>query len=442
MKLSRIVVFFIVSILIIFTLIPDPIAFALYASDDLDDLEDLYEEIDEEEADDVDDISTVVREVPELPNITARIAVVMDYHTGEVLYERNMDQRWIPASMTKSMTAFITYQEIEAGNLTLETEIRVSESAARFSTNRRVPGSNVPLPAGVYVSVDVLLQLTMLPSGNAAAYLLAEYISGDQETFVARMNETAASLGMFAEFTNSHGAFIHHTDAYSMAVLVREFISQYPDILRITAMPRMNFRGRNFNNTNQLVRSNPFLGADGFKTGTLRQSGPNHSTTAYRDGRRIIVVVMNAPDRHRDSRRLLEYGFAVLEHRDAELAARVRVFYNGSLLPLDTTPIISHGNIMLPAELMFDGQSYTTVWYEEYGLINLHAETGDMITIFLGRNIFVINGETYMTEVAAVVADYQIYVPPEIVAVVTGTEVTVNISHGVVQFQSNGHISP
>jgi len=148
----------------------------------------------------------------------------MDFYTGEILYERNMEQRWIPASMTKSMTAFIVYQEIEAGNLTLDTEIRVSAGASRFSNRRSVPGTFVPLPSGGLVTVETLLRLMMIPSGNAAAVVFAEHISGTEENFVIRMNETAAEMGMYTEFTNSHGAFVHYSNAYSTAILVREFI--------------------------------------------------------------------------------------------------------------------------------------------------------------------------------------------------------------------------
>jgi len=372
------------------------------------------------------------------PNTSAPIAVVMDFYTGEILYERNMEQRWIPASMTKSMTAFIVYQEIEAGNLTLETEIRVSEEASRFSTRRSVPGTYVPLPSGALITVETLLRLLMIPSGNAAAVVFAEHISGTEAEFVKRMNETAKSLGMYSEFTNSHGAFVHYTNAYSVAILVREFITRYPDILRITSMTSVNFRGRTYRGTNLLISQNMMPEVDGFKTGTIRQAGWNHSTTAERDGRRIIAVVMNTSSRmarQTESRRLLNFGFEELERREKDRAEKVRVFFDGSIIPLSGSPSFYHGKLLLPAQDILSHLGYTVRWNEEHKLVSITHGNGYTATLMTDRDLAVINGETYTLPMPAKVIDGRILTSVEALGYLTGTIAEWSIETGVVRFK-------
>jgi len=372
------------------------------------------------------------------PNSSAPIAVVMDYYTGEILYERNMEQRWIPASMTKSMAAFIVYQEIYAGNLSFDTEIRVSPEAASFSSNRRVSGSYVPLPSGELITVDTLLKLLMIPSGNAAAVVFAEHISGSEEAFVERMNETAAELGMYAEYSNSHGAYVNYTNAYSIAILIREFITQYPDILRITNMPSVTFRGRTYRNTNHLVSRTRFRGCDGFKTGSLRQAGWNHSTTAERDGRRIIAVVMNTPSnsaRQSQSRILLEFGFDEIERRETERTDKARVFFDGELIPLTTLPRIYHGRLSLPASDVMEHLGYTVRRNEEHGLVSVTHRDGLSATLFEDRDLAVVNGETLTMSSPVQVINDKMYLSVDAIGAITGTTVDWSLETGVIRFK-------
>ncbi|MCL2661957.1 MAG: serine hydrolase [Oscillospiraceae bacterium] len=373
------------------------------------------------------------------PDTSAPIAVVMDFYTGEILYERNMEQRWIPASMTKSMTAFIVYQEIEAGNLTLDTEIRVSAGASRFSNRRSVPGTFVPLPSGGLVTVETLLRLMMIPSGNAAAVVFAEHISGTEENFVIRMNETAAEMGMYTEFTNSHGAFVHYSNAYSTAILVREFIMRYPDILRITAMSSVRFQGRTYRNTNLLISQNMMADADGFKTGSLRQAGWNHSATAERDGRRIITVVMNTSSRSArqiESRRLLNYGFEELQRRETERIERARIFFNGGLIPLTEAPTFFHGSLLLPLEDILGQLGYLINRDEEHSLISITNENGYTATLLTGRDLAVINGETHTLSMPAQVVNDIIYTSIETIGALTGTLAEWSMETGVIRFRN------
>ena len=264
--------------------------------------------------------STVVAATPPTPpNVTADSAIVMDYDTGEVLYEKDADTMRVPASMTKVMTAYIIFEELEAGNLTLDIMVPVSNTNADRSRSSSYPAM-VPLPYGKSQSVDTLLKLILIPSASASCIVMADYISGSEAAFVQRMNETAKRLGMTAEYENSHGAHVHYLTARSQAILVREFISRFPQVLEYTSMTGVTFNGKYYPNTNKLLPGLDYAydGVDGFKTGTISAAGYCLSATAVKNGRRIIGVVMHADDdktRHTDTTALLDYGFAMLEYQ-------------------------------------------------------------------------------------------------------------------------------
>ena len=256
---------------------------------------------------------------PAEPSISADSAIVIDYDTGEALYEKNADTMMVPASMTKVMTAYIIFEELEAGRLTLDTMVPISSTNADRSRSASYPAI-VPLPYGRSQSVDTLLKLILIPSASASCIAMADYISGSEAAFVQRMNETARRLGMTAEYKNCHGAHVHYLTARSQAILVREFISRFPQVLEYTSMTGVSFNGRYYPNTNKLLPGldYPYEGADGFKTGTIDEAGYCLSATAVKNGRRIISVIMHSDNdrtRHTDSAALLDYGFAVLEHR-------------------------------------------------------------------------------------------------------------------------------
>jgi len=362
----------------------------------------------------------------------------MCYHTGEILYDRGMHTRWIPASMTKIMTAFITYQEIEAGNLTMDTPIRVSARASVFSTDRRVEGSSVPLSRGANITVDTLLQLLMIPSGNAAAIVLAEHISGNEAAFVERMNATAYELGIYASFVTPCGTVVQHTNAYSIATLIREFIKRYPDILRITSMPTVYFNGRTFNSTNRLLSTHYFSGADGFKTGRIRAAGWGHSTTAYRDGRRVIAVVMNADSndaRQTYSRRLLNFGFAELIRREEEKLARVNIYFDEMHLPLTTSAVLSGEQLLLPMYALFEPLGYEIEFHSTYRIATAMAEMNH-VTLFIDRYVAFAQGSFIPMDIPAQVIDDRIFVPMEFFAAATGTTVEWDEETGLLLFSS------
>ena len=247
---------------------------------------------------------------PDRPSVTAASAIVIDYDTGEVLYEKDADTMRVPASMTKVMTAYIIFEELEAGNLTLDTMVPISAANAQKSRDGKNYPASVPLTAGSSVSVDTLLRLILIPSASASCIVMAEYISGSEEAFVQRMNETAQRLGMTAAYENSHGAHVHYLTARSQATLVRAFIQRFPQVLNYTSLTGVTFNGKWYPNTNKLLPGLDYAydGVDGFKTGTISAAGYCLSATAVKNGRRIISVVMkssNDKTRHTDSAALL-----------------------------------------------------------------------------------------------------------------------------------------
>ncbi|MCL2015303.1 MAG: leucine-rich repeat domain-containing protein [Defluviitaleaceae bacterium] len=325
------------------------------------------------------------------PHVTAQAAILMDFDTGEILFQRDIHAMRVPASMTKAVTAFVVFEEIAAGNLTMETPITISANAARISADANMQGAPFPLASGSSHSVRTLLQLLLMPSSNGAAVAFAEHISGSESAFANRMNESGRAIGMTTDFNNAHGALPHQTTAYSMAILVREFITRYPEILEITGAATMQFQGRTVNNTNQLLSgSNFYAGADGFRTGTTREAGFCLAATATRDGRRLITVVMNAPNdagRYGDTRRLLDFGFA-------QLASRVTVTIDGVPVQFEgQQPIIVNDRTLVPVRVL-ERLGYNVFWEAglgQNGGVSIRSEQGwPMALLSIGSNeIFV-----------------------------------------------------
>lgn len=252
-----------------------------------------------------------------LTALSSQAVVVIDYETGEVLYDENMDIPLLAASLTKIMTAYILFEEIAAGNLTMDTLIPVSNHAVHIS---RAIDHRAPFSAGASYTADTFLKLIFLPSSNAATVAVAEYIAGTEETFIERMNETAEHLGMNAQYESVHGLWgDNRKTAHCVALLTRHFIRSHPDVLQYSSLESVEFYDREYLNINRLIFD--YAEIDGFKTGATEAAGYCLATTAERNGQRIIVVTMNAPSRDAafdDSLALLDYGFAVLDDRYME----------------------------------------------------------------------------------------------------------------------------
>lgn len=252
------------------------------------------------------------------PSVSAYSAVVMDCDTGVFYYTKDADTMRVPASMTKLMSAYIVFEELEKGTISKNSVVTISAAAAQVAATSGY--SNVPLYKGEKYTVDTMVKLMLIPSACGACYAMAEYVSGTESAFVARMNSTAASLGMKANFTNCHGAINHYVTARSMALLAYHFINNYPDILNYTSLKSISFKGVTYRNTNKFLSSDYYAGVDGMKTGTSSAAGSCMTVTAKQNGRRIITVVMHSTssaNRYVDTRKLLDYGFSAVKTSDA-----------------------------------------------------------------------------------------------------------------------------
>lgn len=241
--------------------------------------------------------------------LSAPAAVLMEATTGRVLYEKNAHEQRPCASITKVMTLCLTFEALDAGRLSLDQTLTASAHAASMG------GSDIWLKEGESMTVDDLLKATVIMSANDAAVVLAEAVAGTEETFVARMNEKAAALGMKdTTFKNCNGLDEdgHLTSAYDVALMSRELLT-HPKIhdYALTWMDSVRGGATQLVNTNKLIRTYP--GITGLKTGTTGKAGSCVSATATREGMSLISVVLGAPttqERFADAAALLDYGFA------------------------------------------------------------------------------------------------------------------------------------
>jgi D-alanyl-D-alanine carboxypeptidase len=233
--------------------------------------------------------------------------LLFDAGNGKVLYAEDHDDQWHPASLTKIMTAYLVFEALKSGRLTLEKKIPVSENA------HGQPPSKVGLPVGAEMSVDMALRALIVKSANDVAIMLAEAIGGSEEAFVKQMNDAARRFGMTrTHFVNPSGlpASDQVTTARDLARLARAVLRDFPEYAHLWAMADMQIGRRRLRTHNGLLRT--YEGADGLKTGFICDSGFNVVASASRDGRRLVAVVLgevSGRDRNVRAASLLEHGF-------------------------------------------------------------------------------------------------------------------------------------
>lgn len=241
--------------------------------------------------------------------IAAPSAILMEKETGQVIYEKNADERLRPASVTKVMTILLIVEEIEKGTISLEDMVTVSAYASSMG------GSQIYLEEGEQMSVSDMLKSIIVSSANDAAVAMAEYIAGSESAFVERMNGRAAELGMentlFMNCTGLLDQAEHLTTARDIAIMSRELI-KYDWIKEYTTIWMDTVRDGSFglSNTNKLIYY--YSGATGLKTGFTSEAGYCLSATAERDGVEYIAVVMNcetSQDRFESAKTMLSYAF-------------------------------------------------------------------------------------------------------------------------------------
>jgi len=236
--------------------------------------------------------------------VTADAAVLMDVVTGDILFSKQAHKRRPPASTTKIMTAILGFELGRPDEV-----VTVSEKAAA------VGEATIYLDPGEKLTLYELITGALIRSGNDACVAIAEHIAGSEEQFVKFMNRKALALGaQNTNFVNTNGLprKEHYSTAYDLAVIARYGL-QMPQFVSITRLKETEIHFiepdvyMDVKNTNKLLWNYPY--ADGVKTGTTTAAGKCLVASATKEGRQLLVVVLNAPDRFGDAKKLLEWGF-------------------------------------------------------------------------------------------------------------------------------------
>jgi D-alanyl-D-alanine carboxypeptidase len=242
--------------------------------------------------------------------------IVVDLDNGEVLYAENIDDQRYPASLTKMMTLYLTFEALEAGTLRLNKPLPVSSFAAAK------PAVKLWLAAGSSIPVDTAIRALAVRSANDVAAVVAEALGGSEVQFGQMMTSKARELGMHATtFRNASGLPDDRqvTTARDMLTLSVRVMQDFPQYYHYFGLQEFTYRGKRHTSHNRLVRDYP--GADGLKTGFIRASGFNVATTAVRGNRRLVGVVMggfSSQSRDTHMANLLDRSFLRASLRDQQ----------------------------------------------------------------------------------------------------------------------------
>jgi len=273
-------------------------------------------------------------------------ALVVDVDSGKVLYAERATDPWFPASITKLMTAYVALDKVRSGQLSMESLLTVTDSAAAL------PPSKMGFKPGTEIRLDNALKIMMVKSANDVAATIAENIGGSIDGFAELMNAHASRLGMVSSrFANPHGLpdDRNQTSARDMAVLARALLREFPQYSDLFDIGAVQFGRRIMRNTNGLIGRYP--GADGMKTGFICSSGFNVVASATRNGRHLITVVLGAPsanERTIKAAELFDRGFSSkVNFTNPELAALPA---SANATPPDMRPVICDRRGPMPQE--------------------------------------------------------------------------------------------
>ncbi len=249
--------------------------------------------------------------IPKAPDIAAKSYILTDYNSGKVIAQNNANMPVAPASITKVMTAYVVFSELEEGNIKLDDLVTVSKKAWK------TPGSRMFIKVNTKVSVEDLIQGMIIQSGNDASVALAEHIAGSEDTFAALMNQHAQELAMHdSHFMNSTGLpdEQHKTSAHDLAILARALIKRFPQYYKWYSTKEFTYNKIKQSNRNKLLwRDNS---VDGMKTGYTEAAGYCLLSSAKRNKMRLISVVLGTKSvnaRAQESQKLLNFGFRFYE---------------------------------------------------------------------------------------------------------------------------------
>lgn len=236
-------------------------------------------------------------------------AIVVDAESGEVLFARHADSRRYPASITKVMTLYLTFEAMEKGRVKPDDVLTISRHAASM------PPSKLGLGAGQTITLDNAMKATAVRSANDMAVAIAEHVGGSEDRFAAQMTLKARELGMTqTRYVNANGLpdARQLTSARDLAILARAVMRDYPQYYRYFGLHDWAYNGRDYRNTNGLLRSGQ--GYDGMKTGYTNASGYNLAASSVRDGKRLITIVLggrSTASRNQHVAALMDTGFDV-----------------------------------------------------------------------------------------------------------------------------------
>jgi len=267
--------------------------------------------------------------IPDPPSLDADSYFLMDFDSGRVLAEKDLDKRIEPASITKLMTAYLVDKAIADGDIKLDDLVTISEKAWRMK------GSKMFVEVGKQIAVEDLMKGLIIQSGNDASVALAEHIAGTESAFAGYMSHQAQVLGMTnTRFENATGwpTEGHYSTARDIAILTQAVIREFPETYRIYKEKEYTFNSiRQFNRNRLLWRDNS---VDGVKTGHTEAAGYCLVASAIRDHMRLISVVLGADSdkaRTQSSQSLLNYGYRHFEthrlYRANETLKTARIWY-------------------------------------------------------------------------------------------------------------------
>jgi D-alanyl-D-alanine carboxypeptidase len=242
-------------------------------------------------------------------SVSADAVLLLDPH-GKVLFAKNPTEDHAPASLVKLMTLYLACEAIEAGKTQWDDPVTISPNAAQ------TPRSRMGLRAGESVTLRTLLEGVAIASANDASTAVAEHLAGSEEAFVAQMNARAQELGLTAtRFANAHGLPdpAQRSTAQDLATLTGRLVQDYPASRPLLGGAGFIFRGRVYNRHIPLFQDPG--GVEVLKTGFTREAGYNLAVAAWREGQRLLVIVLGAQTRSRsfrDARAVLQYGFQEL----------------------------------------------------------------------------------------------------------------------------------
>lgn len=255
-------------------------------------------------------------------------AIVVDAQTGEVLFQRFADDRRFPASITKVMTLYLTFEALSKGRIHTSDVLTISRHAASM------PPSKLGLAAGQTITLDDAMKATAVRSANDMAVAIAEHIAGSEAGFAQRMTAKARELGMTrTTFYTANGLpdSRQATSAKDLSILARAIMRDYPQFYRYFGIDHWDYNGRDYRNTNGLLRTG--VGYDGMKTGYTNASGYNLAASSVRGDKRLITIVMggrSTASRNAHVAELMDTGFDFERARDRGQTRQIaQAFFEG-----------------------------------------------------------------------------------------------------------------